>query len=189
MAKLVGLAPANGGDTWRKWEDSAGPSGPVATLMSICGSPAILSVRHRTCCGVMCLPAIARHTHARRQHRARNPRSAPRSRNASPRNTFLERRKELETNRLYPPQNYAIELAAEISEFTKKEGHAKKFDYHLLAVVEIGAGLKVALLSTPPAQAVPAFKSKGLDIQQMQQNITNLPVQKIHDMTFVFSAD
>ena len=74
-------------------EDSAGPSGPVATLMSICGSPAILSVRHRTCCGVMCLPAIARHTHARRQHRARNPRSAPRSRNASPRNTFLERKK------------------------------------------------------------------------------------------------
>ena len=59
----------------------------------------------------------------------------------------------------------------------------------LLAVVVIGAGLKVALLSTPPAQAVPAFKSKGLDIQQMQQNITNLPVQKIHDMTFVFSAD
>ena len=111
-------------------EDSAGPSGPVATLMSICGSPAILSVRHRTCCGVMCLPAIAGHTHARRQHRARNPRSAPRSRNASPRNTFLERRKELETNRLYTPQNYAIELAAEISEFTKKEGHAKKFDYH-----------------------------------------------------------
>ena len=59
----------------------------------------------------------------------------------------------------------------------------------LLAVVVIGAGLKVALLSTPPAQAVPAFKSKGLDIQQMQQNITNLPVQKIHDMTFVFPAD
>ena len=35
MAKLVGLAPANGADTWRKLEDGAGPSGPVATLMSI----------------------------------------------------------------------------------------------------------------------------------------------------------
>jgi len=35
MAKIAGLAPANGGDTWRKWEDGAGPSGPVATLMSI----------------------------------------------------------------------------------------------------------------------------------------------------------
>jgi hypothetical protein len=35
MVKIVGLAPANGADTWRKWEDGAGPSGPVATLMSI----------------------------------------------------------------------------------------------------------------------------------------------------------
>ena len=35
MAKIAGLAPANGGDTWRKWEDGAGPSGPVAALMSI----------------------------------------------------------------------------------------------------------------------------------------------------------
>ena len=35
MAKLCGLAPANGADTWRKWEDGAGPSGPVAALMSI----------------------------------------------------------------------------------------------------------------------------------------------------------
>ena len=59
----------------------------------------------------------------------------------------------------------------------------------LIAVVMIGAGLKMALLSTPPAEAVPAIKSGGLDIQQMQQNITNLPVQKIHDMTFVFPAD
>jgi hypothetical protein len=58
-----------------------------------------------------------------------------------------------------------------------------------LAVVVIGAGLKMALLSTPPAEAVPAIKSGGMDIQQMHQNITNLPVQKIHDMTFVFPAD
>jgi hypothetical protein len=100
----------------------------------------------------------------------------------------LERRKELETNRLYPPQNYSIELAAEISEFTRKAMRRNSI-ITLLAVVVIGAGLKVALLSTPPAQAVPAFKSKGLDNQQMQQNITNLPVQKIHDMTFVFPAD
>jgi hypothetical protein len=35
MAKICGLAPANGADTWRKWEDGAGPSGPVASLMSI----------------------------------------------------------------------------------------------------------------------------------------------------------
>ncbi len=35
MAKVVGLAPANGADTWRKWEDGAGPSGPVAVLLSL----------------------------------------------------------------------------------------------------------------------------------------------------------
>jgi hypothetical protein len=59
----------------------------------------------------------------------------------------------------------------------------------LLAVVVIGVGLKMALLGTPPAEAVPAIKGGGLDIQRMHQNITNLPVQKIHDMTFVFPAD
>ena len=35
MAKLCGLAPKNGGDTWRKWEEGDGPSGPVAALLSI----------------------------------------------------------------------------------------------------------------------------------------------------------
>src|SRR5882757_7232812 len=35
MAKIVGLAPANGADTWRKWEDGAGPSGPVAAQLEL----------------------------------------------------------------------------------------------------------------------------------------------------------
>ncbi|MBR0693627.1 hypothetical protein [Bradyrhizobium lablabi] len=35
MAKIVGLAPRNGADTWRKWEEGDGPSGPVAVLMSL----------------------------------------------------------------------------------------------------------------------------------------------------------
>ncbi|CAN7379129.1 hypothetical protein LJR220_003373 [Bradyrhizobium sp. LjRoot220] len=35
MAKLCGLAPANGADTMRKWEDGAGPSGPVGALLSL----------------------------------------------------------------------------------------------------------------------------------------------------------
>lgn len=35
MAKVVGLAPANGADTWRKWEDGAGPSGPVAAQLDL----------------------------------------------------------------------------------------------------------------------------------------------------------
>lgn len=37
MAKLCGLKDPerNGKDTWRKWEDGAGPSGPVEVLSSI----------------------------------------------------------------------------------------------------------------------------------------------------------
>lgn len=35
MAKLCGLAPANGAETIRKWEFGAGPSGPVASLLSL----------------------------------------------------------------------------------------------------------------------------------------------------------
>lgn len=37
MAKLCGLndPERNGKDTMRKWEDGEGPSGPVATLLSI----------------------------------------------------------------------------------------------------------------------------------------------------------
>ena len=35
MAKLCGLAPKNGADIWRNWEESDGPSGPVAALVSI----------------------------------------------------------------------------------------------------------------------------------------------------------
>jgi hypothetical protein len=35
MAKLCGLAPGNGADTIRKWEEGDGPSGPVAALLSV----------------------------------------------------------------------------------------------------------------------------------------------------------
>ncbi|MCC8963739.1 hypothetical protein H8A95_15825 [Bradyrhizobium sp. Pear76] len=35
MAKIVGMAPANGADTWRKWETGAGPSGPVAAQLDL----------------------------------------------------------------------------------------------------------------------------------------------------------
>lgn len=44
MAKLCGLAPKNGADTWRKWEEGDGPSGPVAVLMSLYVSGANVSV-------------------------------------------------------------------------------------------------------------------------------------------------
>ena len=35
MARLFGMAPKNGADTYRKWEDGDGPTGPVSALISI----------------------------------------------------------------------------------------------------------------------------------------------------------
>ena len=35
IAKLCGLPPESGGDTIREWEDSTGPIGPVAALLSL----------------------------------------------------------------------------------------------------------------------------------------------------------
>jgi hypothetical protein len=35
MAMICGLAQANGADTIRKWEDGAGPSGPVAAQLEL----------------------------------------------------------------------------------------------------------------------------------------------------------
>jgi hypothetical protein len=35
MARICGLAPKNGADTWRKWEEGDGPSGPVAVLVEL----------------------------------------------------------------------------------------------------------------------------------------------------------
>jgi hypothetical protein len=35
MARICGLAPKNGADTWRKWEDGDGPSGPVSAICAI----------------------------------------------------------------------------------------------------------------------------------------------------------
>ena len=58
----------------------------------------------------------------------------------------------------------------------------------LVAVFLVGGvAAKLALFDPQPAKAVPS--SAGIDIQKMQQSITNLPVQKFQDMTFVFSGD
>jgi len=58
----------------------------------------------------------------------------------------------------------------------------------LLAVFLVGGVVaKLAFFDRQPAKAVPA--STSVDIQKMQQSITNLPVQKFQDMTFVFSGD
>jgi hypothetical protein len=57
----------------------------------------------------------------------------------------------------------------------------------LVAVFLVGGvAAKLALFDPQPAKAV---STTSVDIQQMQQSITNLPVQKFQDMTFVFSGD
>jgi hypothetical protein len=58
----------------------------------------------------------------------------------------------------------------------------------VVAIILIGLGLKLTFFSAPPADAdARAVESLHIDISQLQQNIKNLPEQKRHDMTFVFS--
>jgi hypothetical protein len=58
----------------------------------------------------------------------------------------------------------------------------------IVAVILVGFGLKLLFFSAPTAEAdLRIVKSVGMDISQMHQNKRNLPEQKIHDMTFVFS--
>jgi predicted acyltransferase len=60
-----------------------------------------------------------------------------------------------------------------------------RFALTLVAVLLVGVAAKV-MLFPQPAEAVPSVSSLSLDIEKMQAGITNLPVQKFHDMTFVF---
>ena len=62
---------------------------------------------------------------------------------------------------------------------------------HVIAVVTVilvGFGLKLTFFSGPIAAAdVASVKSVSMDVFELHQNIKNLPVEKLHDMTFVFS--
>jgi hypothetical protein len=58
----------------------------------------------------------------------------------------------------------------------------------IVAVILVGFGLKLLFFFAPIAEAdLLGVRSVGMDISQMHQNNKNLPEQKIHDMTFVFS--
>jgi hypothetical protein len=53
---------------------------------------------------------------------------------------------------------------------------------------ERGFGVKLILFWAPTAEAnLLSVKSVSTDISEVQRNTKNLAVQKIHDMTFVFS--
>jgi hypothetical protein len=58
----------------------------------------------------------------------------------------------------------------------------------VVAVILVGFGLKLIFLSAPIAEADVGFVgSVRMDVSEMHQNIKNLPADKFHDMTFVFS--
>jgi predicted acyltransferase len=56
------------------------------------------------------------------------------------------------------------------------------------AAILLGFGLKLLFFSVPSAEAdASGMRSVSIDISQVQQNIKSLPVETLHDMTFVFS--
>ena len=63
---------------------------------------------------------------------------------------------------------------------------------HIIAFVAfilICAGVKLALLAAPTAEAVSLSTESvgvGVYISQLHQNVSNLPVQNVHDISFVF---
>jgi hypothetical protein len=63
--------------------------------------------------------------------------------------------------------------------------------HHAIAIVTIiliGFGLKLTFFSASSADANAHLnESVRMDVSHMQQSIKNLPEQKMHDMTFVFS--
>jgi hypothetical protein len=59
-----------------------------------------------------------------------------------------------------------------------------------VAVILIGLGVKLIFFLAPTAEAkLLSVKSVSMNISEIHRNtnIKNLPAQKIHDMTFVFS--
>ena len=58
----------------------------------------------------------------------------------------------------------------------------------IVAAILVGFVLKLIFFSAPIAVAdVGSVKSVSMDISEMHQNIKNIPVEKFHDKTFVFS--
>lgn len=59
----------------------------------------------------------------------------------------------------------------------------------VLTVILVAFGLKLIFLPAPPASAqAGSAKSVKIDVSEMHRNIKNLPVEIIHDMSFVFSG-
>jgi hypothetical protein len=58
-----------------------------------------------------------------------------------------------------------------------------------VAVIMVGFGVKLIFFWAPTVEAKLSMESVSMDISEIHRNTNtkNLPVQKIHDMSFVFS--
>ena len=62
--------------------------------------------------------------------------------------------------------------------------------HHIIAVaavIVVGVGVKIFLFSPRAEASLEAPTNAKIEIIQMQHDIKNLPVQKMHDMTFIYS--
>jgi hypothetical protein len=58
-----------------------------------------------------------------------------------------------------------------------------------VAIVLVCVGAKLTFLAAPIAEADSlSIAGASVDVSRMQQNIENLQVQEVHDMTFVFPS-
>lgn len=58
----------------------------------------------------------------------------------------------------------------------------------IVSAILVVFGLTLIFFSAPITVAdASVLKRGGMDISEMQRSITNLPVEKLHDMTFVFA--
>jgi hypothetical protein len=65
---------------------------------------------------------------------------------------------------------------------------AYHFIIAIVPVILIGFAVKVIFFSAPTAEAtLLSVKGVSMDVSEMQRSTKHLPVQKIDDMTFVFS--
>ena len=57
-------------------------------------------------------------------------------------------------------------------------------------LILVGVGVKLTFFSAPMAAADVRFtKSASIDVAEIQREIKDLPVENLHDMTFVSSGD
>ena len=71
---------------------------------------------------------------------------------------------------------------------TERSRYARQYVI-AVAIVLVCVGAKLTFLAAPIAEADSrSIAGASVDVSRMQQNIENLQVQEVHDMTFVFPS-